>query len=268
MRKIFSLFFLFLILTFTSCDWFEYHPYDGRLNGQLNNNERGIRRIEEALKGKNSFRFAFLSDTQRWYDDTKDCVDNINTQKDIDFVVHGGDLTDFGLTNEFLWQRDILQHLNVPYVALLGNHDILANGIEIFRNVWGKENFSFIAGTTKFVCLDTNALESDYSRPIPDFNFIRSENDPTNTKHKNTIVAMHARPKSEQFDNNVADIFQEEIKKYPNLLFCINGHDHNMYQDDLFNDGVIYYEVANIKKRQYYIFTITGSTYTYDIIEF
>lgn len=257
-----------LALILAGCDWFEYHPYDGRLNGEIGNNQKNIYLIEEALKNKTSFRFVFISDTQRWYDDTKDCVNNINTLDSIDFVIHGGDVTDFGLTNEFLWQRDILQRLKVPYVVIIGNHDMLANGEEIFNSVYGIENFSFMAGNTKFVCLNTNALELDYSRPIPNFNFIRAQNDSTNTQHKNTIFAMHARPKSEQFNNNVADVFQDEIKKFPNLLFCINGHDHQMYQEDLFNDGVIYYEVANVKKRSYYIFTITGNSYTYEIVNF
>lgn len=26
----------------------------------------------------------------------------------IDFVIHGGDMSDFGVTKEFLWQRDIM----------------------------------------------------------------------------------------------------------------------------------------------------------------
>ena len=266
MKKIFL--FLFLTLTFAGCDWFDYHPYDGRLNGQLDNNTRNMKRIEEALKGKDTFRFVFMSDTQRAYDDTKDCVNNINSRTDIDFVIHGGDITDFGLTKEFLWIRDIMQGLNVPYVALVGNHDILANGLEIYRNVFGKENFAFMAGKTKFVCLNTNALEHDYSTPIPDFSFIKAENDTTNTEHQNTIFAMHARPKNEQFNNNVADIFQDEIKKYPDPLFCINGHGHETNQVDLFDDGLIYYEIANIKQRVYYIFTVTGDTYNYEIIEF
>ena len=260
--------FLFLTLIFTSCDWFEYHPYDGRLSGELNVNSRNMKRIEESLKGKTTFRFAFLSDTQRLYDDTQDCVKSINSRNDIDFVIHGGDITDFGLTKEFLWQRDILQKLKVPYVALVGNHDLLANGLEIYRNVFGEENFSFMAGKTKFVCLNTNALELDYSHPIPDFSFIKAQNDTTNTEHLNTIVAMHARPTSDQFNNNVSDIFQYEIKQYPNLLFCLNGHNHTTRQEDLFDDGVIYYEIANIEQRVYYIFTITEDTYKYEIVKF
>ena len=34
-------------------------------------------------------------------------------------------MSDFGVTDEFLWQRDIMNKLRVPYVALIGNHDCL-----------------------------------------------------------------------------------------------------------------------------------------------
>ena len=84
----------------------------------------------------------------------------------IDFVIHGGDMSDFGVTKEFLWQRDIMNGLKVPYVALIGNHDCLGTGEETYKTVFGPTNFSFIAGNVKFVCLNTNALEYDYPSPF------------------------------------------------------------------------------------------------------
>lgn len=68
-----------------------------------------------------------------------------------------------------------MNKLNVPYVTLIGNHDVLGNGKAVFEEIFGTDNFSFIAGKTKFVCLNTNALEYDYSHPVPDFNFLNSE---------------------------------------------------------------------------------------------
>lgn len=266
MKKLFTI--LLLPLLLSSCDMFDYHPYDGRLKGQESVSRKNIIKIEEKLAGKTNFKFAFISDTQRWYDDTKDVVKHINDRNDIDFVLHGGDVADFGLTKEFMWQRDILGKLNVPYVVVIGNHDFLANGQDVFFRIFGDFNFSFMAGNVKFVCLNTNALEHDYSHPIPDFKFIRDQNNNDNKTHQKTIVAMHARPFSEQFNNNVADIFQDEIKKYPSLQFCLNGHDHRMAIDDLFEDGITYYGVPNIHKRKYFTFTITDNKYEYEVVEF
>lgn len=252
----------------SGCDLFQVHPYDGRLSGELSMNSRNIAVIEQKLENKESFKFAFISDTQGWYDDTEAVVRNINSRDDIDFVIHGGDVADYGVTKEFLWQRDILNRLKMPYVVLIGNHDCLANGEEIFVSVFGVVNYSFMAGNVKFVCLNTNALEQDYSRPVPDFQFIRKENDQENTKHQKTIVAMHARPDSEQFNVNVADVFHDEIKKYPNLLFCLNGHDHHLTATDIFNDGIYYYGTPNVHKRKYMIFTITKDDSSYEVVDF
>ena len=39
-----------------------------------------------------------ISDTQRWYNSTEDVVKALNARGDIDFVIHGGDQSDFGVT--------------------------------------------------------------------------------------------------------------------------------------------------------------------------
>lgn len=132
-----------------------------------------------------------MGDSQRWYDETEKCINSINEMEDIDFVLHGGDVSDFGLTDEFLWQRDIMNGLKVPYVVLLGNHDCLGTGKDTYMKVFGPTNFAFIAGNVKFVCLNTNALEFDYSEPIPDFNFIEKQWTERQDEFEKTVVAMH-----------------------------------------------------------------------------
>jgi len=247
----------------------EYHPYDGRISGEKKINEKNIERIESACRGKKTIRFIWMGDTQRFYDETEDFVKDVNKRSDIDFVIHGGDVSDFGVTKEFMWMRDIMNKLTVPYVVLLGNHDCLANGEEIFREIFGSVNFSFLAGNIKFICLNTNALEFDYSRPVPDFSFMEKEFEDKRPDYEKTIFAMHVRPFSEQFNNNVAKVFQRFIKEFPELQFCLSAHNHEFAADDLFEDGVIYYGTPNIKKRQYLIFTINpDDTYSYEVAEF
>lgn len=266
-KRIFTLLILACILS--ACEMIEYHPYDGRIKGEKNINAKNITRIEAGCKGKETIRFIFMSDSQRWYDETADFVKDANKRNDIDFVIHGGDISDFGLTKEFVWMRDIMNGLNTPYVVLLGNHDCLANGEQIYREIFGQENFSFLAGTTKFICLNTNALEFDYSKPVPDLNFIEDQQNDDREEYKKTVFAMHVRPFSDQFNNNIARHFQDDIKKSKELQFCINGHDHTLKIDDLFNDGVMYFGCPNIGKRQYFIFTLNADdTYTYETIDF
>ena len=84
-----------------ACDMIEYHPYDLDIDGETEVNARNIQRIETALDGKKEFSFAVISDTQRWYDETEDAVADMNEKGGIDFVVHTGDLSDFGMKLEF-----------------------------------------------------------------------------------------------------------------------------------------------------------------------
>ncbi len=246
----------------------EYHPYDIRVTGQTGINARNIVRIEDACLNKREIRFAVISDTQRQYDETKEVVKILNQRDDIDFVLHTGDLSDFGMRAEFERQRDILNKLNVPYVVLLGNHDCLATGEEIFEKIFGDIDFSFTAGNVYFACLNTNALEFDINTAVPNFAFMEEQLSNYPTSAEKSVIAMHAKPYTEQFDNNVANLFQETIRRFPGLQFCVNGHDHNFVAEDLFNDGVIYYECENIGNRGYLLFTINDEGYAYEHIIF
>jgi 3',5'-cyclic AMP phosphodiesterase CpdA len=266
MRKLLAT--LLITLLFTGCDLFEYHPYDCRISGRKNINASNIARIENNLAACDSFCFAVISDTQRWYDETKDAVSAINSHGGIDFVVHCGDLADFGATKEFVWMRDILDGLDMPYVCIIGNHDCLGTGKDAFASIFGENNFAFTAGNVRFVCLNTNSMEYDYSEPVPDFNFIQNEIDSFPSSASKTIIAMHAKPTDDQFNNNVAKIYEKTVLQFPHLLFSLCGHGHQQLAKDLYNDGNVYYECPNVEKREYLVFKVTKDGYTYQAVDF
>lgn len=246
----------------------EYHPYDLDIDGETDVNRRNIERIETATYGKKEIRFAVISDTQRWYDETEDAVEALNRRDDLDFVLHTGDMSDFGLKLEFEKQRDILSGLKVPFVCLLGNHDCLATGLDVFRKIFGTEDFAFTAGNVRFLCLNTNALEFDYSSAVPNIQFIRDEGDHVPEGVEKTVVAMHAGPFSEQFNNNIAEYFHYYLKEMPDLQFCVYGHGHNVSVDEFFDDGIKYYECSCAKDRSYLFFTLNSNGYTYEVVNF
>lgn len=252
---------VWLILWLCGCNAIEYHPYDARIEGETGLTEKNIRLIEEKMQGRREFRFAMISDTQRSYDETEEVVRVLNSRDDIDFVLHGGDLADFGETKEFLWARDFLNKLTVPYVCLLGNHDCLGSGFEVYLKVFGEDNFAFTAGNVRFVCLNTNALEYDYSHPVPDFNFMEDEIRGMPAGIEKTVVAMHVPPGDGEFNNNVNRAFESYLTSFPNLQFCLYGHVHSWSENEFFDDGVKYYACINIHKRGYYVITIKEEGY-------
>lgn len=252
----------------SGCDLIEYHPYDGNLGDSPKQvNATNITRISEKCNEKDTIRFAFMGDTQRWYDETEDFVEHINGRFDIDFVIHGGDISDFGMTKEFIWIHNIMDRMHVPYVALIGNHDILGYGDKTFEQLYGPQNFSFVLNRIKFLCLSTNALEYDYSYPVPDFAFIRNELADSANFGK-TIIAMHAPPFSDQFNNNVCEEFEYYVRSFPGIQCCLHAHNHSTMIRDLYNDGIIYYGCSCIKKRSYFLFTVTEKGYDYEEVFF
>ena len=230
-------------MLFASCEVIDYHPYDGKLStDERHLNAQHIAQIEADTEDKDTLRFVLFGDTQRSYDEMEAFVQHINAQRDdLDFLIHGGDYTEYGTTAEYEWTARILQELECPYVGLIGNHDVLGNGDAVFRTLFGDDNFSFVAGNVKFVCLNTNALEYDYSNPVPDFEFILDEIQKTDA---------------------------ERIRKFPNLLFCLHAHNHTVQVNDLFGDGILYYGCANMGQRNYLLFTLTPNGYTYESISY
>lgn len=259
--------FLFIFMLAVSCDAIDIHPYDCRIRGERDINIRNIEKVTGILNSKKEFTFAFISDTQRWYDETEGAVEDIN-RRGVDFVIHGGDLTDFGATKEFLWQRDILNCLNVPWIALIGNHDCLGSGEQAFKAIFGELNFSFKVGNVLFVCLNTNALDYDYNTPVPDFSFMSELLGNIPEGVEKTVFVMHARPYADGFNNNVAHIFDRYTREFPGVQFYLFGHEHKMMEKDLFDSGLTYYGVSNIEKRKYYLFTIKEDGYEYEVVEF
>ena len=245
-----------------SCgDAFDTHPYDVHFKGATAINDHHLADIERRYADKDTLRVAFISDTHGWYADTKDEVAALNRRSDIDFVVHCGDLTDTGTSKEFKWIRDILSQLNVPYVALIGNHDFLGTGNQAYGVMFGRMDFAFIVSRVKFVCLNTNATEYDYMAAVPNFDFMEEEFTKDSAAFDRTVLVMHAPPYSDQFNNNVCKAFRRYLDFFPGLMCCIYGHNHNAKVDDIYGDGLLFYGIDCAEHRNYRIMTITPDGY-------
>jgi|APDOM4702015159_1054818.scaffolds.fasta_scaffold35417_2 3',5'-cyclic AMP phosphodiesterase CpdA len=264
--------FILITVGMSACDMIEYHPYDVSLSRKYTDlNRKSMERIiatQGTVSKGDTIRFAFMGDTQRSYDETVDFVNAINRRHDIDFVIHGGDITDFGMAKEYVWIHDIMKKLKVPYVAVIGNHDILGHGKEVYQSIYGDYNFSFVYKQTKFLFLNTNALEFDYSTPIPDFGFIQNELNRTDEEYQQTIVAMHVQPYDIEFNNNTASYFQQLIRQFKNPLFCIHAHAHVLMANDFFKDGLMYYGCDDIHDKNYMVFTVVNGSYSYEVVKF
>ncbi|MFA6334609.1 MAG: PQQ-binding-like beta-propeller repeat protein [Bacteroidales bacterium] len=103
-------------------------------------------------------KFAYLadlhiSDATAPAEDLENSVRDINTLKDIDFVIFAGDITEFGSDREILLAKSIIDKLSVPYYIVAGNHDAKwsESGCNTFARVFGYEHFDFEVDGVKFI---------------------------------------------------------------------------------------------------------------------
>ncbi|RDC63919.1 metallophosphoesterase family protein [Adhaeribacter pallidiroseus] len=267
-RRIFLLSFCCLLLT--SCDYFDFSPYQVNLKEEQRNlNKKNLDRIAALkLQPEDTLRFALISDNQRFYDELEDVVKAINTYSDqvnpISFAFNCGDLTDFGLQEEYVWQLNRTQKLKMPYLPVIGNHDCVANGVKIYEAMYGPMDFSFVVAGNKFIFLNTNALEFDY--PVPDMNYLR-EAISGNSEYQNTFVISHVPPFDTDFDKNLTPEYAQIIHSNK-VTYSIHGHQHSFRYGQPFNDGQNYLVVDTIQNRSFIVVTVIGKQVSFERIKF
>ena len=169
----------FSMLALQACDKFEYSPYEIRLrDNERQLNKKNIERIlEQNITEDATITFALISDTQGYYEDTETIVNYLNNLEGVQFVLHNGDITDFGLLKEFRLINDRLGKLKTPLVTVIGNHDAVNNGAQLYKEMYGPYNFSFVAGHSKFIFINTNNWEFNGAAPDVSFERISTESE-------------------------------------------------------------------------------------------
>jgi hypothetical protein len=103
--------------------------------------------------------FAFLADSKN-SPVFQQVVRTLNSDKSLQFAIIGGDLVLYpeGDTfKSFLRQR---QDLEIPSLALPGNHDVAFDTMDLYYQIFGRMYYSFVLGDSQFILLD-NSNEKD-----------------------------------------------------------------------------------------------------------
>ena len=102
-------------------------------------------------------RIAYIADphlgSANNHKDLINCINDINAQDSLDFVLVGGDLTKMGSFSQLQASKKTLDKLNIPYWIVSGNHDSKwsESGCNDFRQIFGYEQFEFEAGGYRFL---------------------------------------------------------------------------------------------------------------------
>lgn len=192
------------------------------------------------------FKVALVSDPQVVVSHLRDCRTQIDRRDDIDFTLLSGDLTDRSLRREFEWAAKILVEFRRPVLTVVGNHDGLLYGEEIYKKMFGPLNYTFIYNDVKIIMWNNNPYEWGY----PDINWLEEQI----KSHPRVIIVTHQPP-------GVVDRYPEintlwaELYKYPSVLGSVSGHLHNWGYQNIFGKPAV--TVARVTDTNWGIMEVT-----------
>lgn len=223
-----------------------------------NINQKAIDRLKQTA-ARDNFSFLIISDTQVAYNELEAFVSHANnsyTEDSIAFILHGGDFTDYGANFEYNLYYDDAQDLKFPVIGAIGNHDMLSNGREIYRKLFGQENFSFTYGDNKFIVFNTNGREVGFNSLLPNLTWLKEEID--NTTENNIFYLSHVAPMSHDFDPTLRSEYIETLASNKKTRLSIHGHTHSYEYEEPYNDGIPYLVAPTLQKRQYVKVSVIG----------
>ncbi|GAA4359158.1 metallophosphoesterase [Hymenobacter saemangeumensis] len=247
------------LLSSTSCDLLEFSPNDHRVPEEFTKlTEKNLARLlAQPLPEGDTLRFVFTGDSQQFYDEAEAMVSSVNQQPGIQFMLVAGDISDFGLAREMRWVDEKLRRLKVPYLTVVGNHDMVGNGREAYQHIFGALNYTFVYGGTKFILIDTNSREYNFDGSVPNVPWLQAQlNDVEGALRQ--VVVCHVPPGNEDFDANLQPAFCQALSRTPNVAFALNGHNHSYRIGQPFNDGVTYINSDAFSERSYMVVTVWG----------
>jgi 3',5'-cyclic-AMP phosphodiesterase len=247
---------LALALLFAACRVFEFTPYEiPDPEGPAAETARNLGRLEALAKRSGGpVRFALLADSHDSYDELARAADRLNADSTIQFAVLAGDFTQYGLLREYEWYAEAVSRLRAPLLTVIGNHDALANGAEIYRRRYGPLNFAFTFGGFRFVCANTNIWDSD--EPAPDWDWL--EHALATAGSLRVVLVSHIPPFGDQFDERARDRWRLLLARH-GVRLSLHGHQHNYRFEETYGDGVRYLVADDVGARNYLRVTLVDS---------
>ncbi|TMI97178.1 MAG: metallophosphoesterase [Bacteroidetes bacterium] len=247
---------LLLSIFLISCEkTFTYNANEIQIDEKdKDQNTKNLERLRSTPEN-GSFNFVVIADTQRFYEELDDLVEKLNSYPDISFVVLNGDMTDFGLRSEYVWISHRLQKLSVPFLVVIGNHDMLGNGRELYKQMYGPENFGFSFSDHKFIILNSNSQEVGHNGSLPDTTWLQQELAATPSQQKIFIIS-HIAPFSGDFDRSLEQSYVSMLVKNGNVIYSIHGHDDISYLGQPYGPPVNYLMVNSIHERSFVLIKI------------
>lgn len=174
------------------------------------------------------FTVAVAADLHSDAGELRNVVDVLNERGDIAFLLLVGDLTDFGMLIEFKWLNDTIEECDFPALTVVGNHDGLNNGPEIYNEMFGPFNYSFVYRGVQFVMWNNNP----YEWGDPDLEWLEQQ---AESHCPSVIVAHQPPPPGHLLPGHQED--RKHVRPGGSVMAAVHGHGHKFdyrHEDDSF----------------------------------
>ena len=215
------------------------------------------------------FSFAFLNDVHvaedaKSVEDFIKCIDDVNNNKEIEFAILAGDITEFGNDEEIELAKSVIDMFEKPYYIIAGNHDAKwsESGCNTFVKTFGYEEFNFEKNGIRFI--GTNSGPNMRMAPalVPHESVIWLDSLANTVDPKQPVFFINHYP----MDTSVLNYSQvlDAVKKM-NTQFIIHGHwhiDRAMVYDGIPALSSRSTQAVGRKGPGYNVVTVNGSTVT------
>lgn len=184
-----------------------------------------------AQKKSADFKFALISDThvgsRTGAEDLRRVVKDINQDTSLKFVIHAGDVTEFGADKELRLAKQILDSLNKPLYIVPGNHDAnwSESGANSFRTIIGKETFGFTYGGYLFLATGSGPNMRMAPGQIPREGIVWLDSTLNHLENKEQPIVFINHYSLDSGLNNWYDAI-DGLKKH-NVQLLLHGHWHS-----------------------------------------
>jgi len=191
----------------------------------------------EIVQKEDTLKFAIIADTHIGKSGNsmglRAIIKDINNNPEIDFVIHVGDVSNFGYENQLREAKSIMDSLYKPYYLVPGNHDIgwSASGGLIYNKLWKEQKFVTDIEGVRIIGFSTGPyvrMSRGYV-PLDQMRWLDSLVQVT-PKIKPVIFIGHY-----PLDNGLSN-YKEIINKLHKLntlaVFCGHGHVNKLFDYD------------------------------------
>ncbi|MEO2061907.1 MAG: PQQ-binding-like beta-propeller repeat protein [Christiangramia sp.] len=186
----------------------------------------------------------------------QEIVKDINSNKEIDFVLHAGDVSDFGYGSQLEEAKRLMDALKVPYYIVPGNHDTgwSSSGGLAYNQLWKDQKFIADIQGVRFIGLSTGPYGRMSRGFVPRDQIRWLDSLVKVTPLKQPVIFLAHYPLNDGLSN-----YDEVIQRMQRLntiaVFCGHGHINK-----LFNYGGILGVMTRTAQRRH-------NTLAYNIVE-